>query len=96
MPKADAAVVWGKIYSWVRMKDFIASIAQFYDEKGTLMRYMVYSGIKQLGGRTLPTVWTMHNKSKAGYRTEFVILDAAFDIPIPSSMFSFRELERGN
>jgi len=96
VPKADAAVVWGKIYSWVRMKDFIASVAQFYDEKGTLLRYMVYSGIKQLGGRTMPTVWTMHNKSKPGHRTEFVILDAAFDISIPSSMFSFRELERGN
>lgn len=96
VPKPDAAVVWGKIYTWIRKKDYLSSVAQYYDEKNQLVRYMVFSDVRTLGGRSIPTRWTMHNKTKEGHRTEFVIKDAAFNIRIPESMFSFRELERGN
>jgi outer membrane lipoprotein-sorting protein len=96
VPKSDAAVVWGKIYTWVRKKDHVSSVAQYYDEKGQIVRYMVFGDIRTIGDRSIPTRWTMHNKVKEGHRTEFVILDAAFNIRIPDSIFSFRELERGN
>jgi outer membrane lipoprotein-sorting protein len=96
VPKADAAVVWGKIYTWIRKKDYVSSVAQYYDEKGQLVRYMVFGDIRTIGGRSIPTRWTMYNKTKEGHRTEFVITDAAFNINIPDRIFSFRELERGD
>jgi len=95
-PKPEAAVVWGKIYGWVRKKDYIFSVVQFFDEKGRLIRYIVYSGIKTMGGRKLPTIWTIYNKVKKGHRTIFKILDIKFNIRIPDRIFSFRELERGD
>lgn len=96
IPKPEAPVVWGKVYIWVRKNDLLPSVEQFFDEKGTLIRYLVYSEVKRMGGRTIPTVWTMYNKAKPGHRTEFKIIDIAFDIEIPDRIFSLRELERGN
>jgi outer membrane lipoprotein-sorting protein len=96
IPKPDAPVVWGKLYVWVRHKDLLPSVEEFYDEKGTLVRYLVYSDVKKIGGRAIPTVWTMFNKAKPGHQTEFKIIDISFDVPIPDRVFSLRELERGN
>ncbi len=50
--KPDAPVVWGKIYYWVRQKDNLPSIVQYYNEKGNMVRYMVYSDINDFHGRT--------------------------------------------
>jgi len=94
-PKPDAAVVWGKLYYWVRKADLLPSIVQFYYEKGTLIRYMVYSDIKNIGGRTIPTTWSVFNSLKEGHRTDFKILRIEFDIVLSDRLFSFRELERG-
>jgi outer membrane lipoprotein-sorting protein len=96
IPKPDAAVVWGKLYTWVRKKDFLLSLTQYYDEKGQLVRYMVYSDFKTMDGRKIPAKWTMFNKVKEGHRTEFIIDSVDFDVDIPERIFSFRELERGN
>lgn len=96
IPKPQAPVVWGKLYIWVRTLDLAPRVVEYYDEKGTLIRYMVYSDIKKMGGRTIPTVWTMFNKLKPGNKTEFKIIDIAFNTRIPDRVFSFRELERGN
>jgi outer membrane lipoprotein-sorting protein len=96
VPRPDAAVVWGKLYTWVRKKDFLPSVAQYFDENGKQIRYMVYSDFRRMGGRVLPARWSMYNKVREGHRTDFVIVDVEFDIPIPDRVFSFRELERGN
>ena len=95
-PKPDAPVVWGKLYYWVRKADYIPVTVEYYDEKGTLMRDMVFSDIKILGDRKIPSKWTMYNKTKEGHSTSFVINDMQFDINIPNRKFSFQELERGN
>lgn len=95
-PRPSAAVVWGRLYTWVRKKDFLPSVAQYFDEKGLLVRYLVYSDFRKMDGRVLPTRWSMYNKIRDGHRTEFVILDVDFDVAISDRVFSFRELERGN
>jgi outer membrane lipoprotein-sorting protein len=95
-PRPEAAVVWGRIYSWVRKKDYLPSVAQYFDEKGKLMRVMLYSDFRVMDGRMIPGKWSILNKVKEGHRTEFIIDDVDFDVPIPDRIFSFRELERGN
>ena len=95
-PKPDAPVVWGKLYYWVRMADYLPSVVQYYDEKGKLIRYMVYSDIKDFNGRKLPSEWTMYNEAKPGHKTQFKILNVRYDIKISDRVFSFQELERGN
>ncbi len=94
-PKPDAPVVWGKIYYWVRKADYLPSIVQYYDEKGKMVRYLVYSDIKKFDDRRLPSVWTMHDKTKQGNTTIIKMVEMDFNINIPDRIFSFQELERG-
>ncbi len=102
MPKPDAPVVWGKIFFWIRHKDFLPTLLEYYDEKGRLIRSLVYSDFGVIGGRMLPKIWRMENRIKEGHKTEFVILDITFDTKISDRVTSlprngaFRELERGN
>lgn len=95
LPKPHAPVVWGKILHWVRKADYLPAATEYYDEKGTLMRKMVYSDFRVMGGRKFPAKWIMINIAKQGHRTEFETLDIAFNIKISNRIFSFQELERG-
>lgn len=95
-PKPDAPVVWGKIYYWVRKADYLPALVQYYDEKGKMIRYLVYSDVKIFHGRKMPSKWIMFNSAKQGHSTEIIIDDMHFDIKIPDKIFSYQELERGN
>ncbi len=96
LPKPDAPVVWGKLFYWVRKKDKLPAKVDYYDEKDKLMRYMTFTEIKRLGGRDIPTVWTMHNVAEKGHSTTIELLSMEFNINLSDRIFSFRELERGN
>ena len=96
LPKPDAPVVWGKIYYWVIKKNFLPSVVQYFDEKGNMIRYLVYSDVKNFHGRKIPSKWVMHNNKKNGHSTIIIINDIEYGINIPDRIFSFRELERGN
>ncbi len=95
-PKPDAPVVWGKLYYWIRQSDLLPAVTEYYDEKGKLIRYMLFSDIKNVGNRIVPSEWKMVNKIKEGHSTTFKIVDMEFDIKINDRIFSFQELERGN
>jgi outer membrane lipoprotein-sorting protein len=95
-PKPEAAVVWGKLYYWVKKSDYTPADIQYYDEKGTLVREMTFSDIKKFGKRTIPSVWTMTNKLEAGKSTTFRMVAVEFDLKIDDNIFSFEELEKGN
>jgi outer membrane lipoprotein-sorting protein len=95
LPRPTAPVVWGKIHHWVRRADFLPARSEYFDETGVLMRTMVFENIKRMGGRLIPTRWSMTNDQKPGNRTTFEYLDVAFDIAISDRIFSFRELEKG-
>ncbi len=93
-PKPTAPVVWGRLIHWVRQNDFLPSRTEYYDEKGILVRTMVYSDVKRFGARTIPARWEMVNDVKPGHRTVFEYLSAQFDIRISDRVFSFQQLER--
>jgi outer membrane lipoprotein-sorting protein len=95
-PRPEAPVVWGKLLYWVRKADYTAARIDYYDEKDKLMRYMLFSEIRQFGERKIPSVWKMVNEVKPGNSTSFKILEMKFDTDIPDRKFSFQELERGN
>ncbi len=93
-PKPDAPVVWGKIVYRVRKSDNLPASEEYYDERGVLMRSMVFTDFRVMGGRKLPAKWVMVNRAKEGHRTEFLITDIRFDIPIRDDVFSYRSLEK--
>ncbi len=51
IPKPNAPVVWGKIIYWARKEDHLPAQAEYFDEKGKLMRTMVMSDFKFMGGQ---------------------------------------------
>ncbi|TAL68287.1 MAG: outer membrane lipoprotein-sorting protein [Bacteroidetes bacterium] len=94
MPNPQAAVVWGHIYYWVRQKDYLPALIQYYSEKGELVRTMKFSDFKNMGGRFIPSKWIIESNKKKGHYTEFIYNEVKFDVQIPDKIFSFRELEK--
>ena len=94
IPKPDAAVVWGRIVYWVRKSDFIPLKQEFYSERGELVRTMVFSEVRVVGGRNLPTRWEMRPATKPGNSTTVVIKNATFDQPIEEAVFTQRNLQK--
>ena len=94
-PKPDAPVVWGRMYYWVRKEDYGPARVEYYDERGALMRTMMYADFRKTGGRIIPMTWSMISNNKAGHQTDFVIRKIEFDVKISDRVFSFRELEKG-
>jgi len=95
IPKPEAAVVWGRIVAYIRDGDYVPLKYEYYDEKGKLIRVMDLTEIKEMGGRTIPTVWTMVPKTKEGRETVIILNRIEFDVPISDDIFSLSNLERG-
>ena len=93
-PKAEAAVVWGRLEFQVRQSDDMPLWAKYYDEDGELSRTMEYSEFAELGGRLVPSVMHMHPSDKPAERTSVYYEELEFDLDVDPSFFSFRNLQR--
>jgi outer membrane lipoprotein-sorting protein len=96
VPKPDAPVVWGKILYRVRKIDNLPAAQEYFDERGVVMRSMIFSEFRVMGGRKLPVKWVMINRAKEGHHTALEIREIRFDIPLSDEIFSYRELEKRN
>lgn len=94
IPRENAAVVWGKIISWVDKKDFLQLKSEMYDEEGFLVNTMYGKKIKMLGGKLLPALLEVIPADKEGQMTQIEYTELEFDIPIESSFFSTKNLKR--
>lgn len=94
-PKAEAAVVWGRIEYQVRKSDLMPTWARYYDEDGDLARTMDFGDYRTMGGRLVPTVMNMRPEDKPRERTTVRYLELQFDIDIDKSFFSLRALRSG-
>lgn len=92
VPKPDAAVVWGKIVYFIRVTDRQPLKEEYYDERGELIKVMTFGDVRALGGRVIPTRWTMQPVAKPGHRTVMEIREMTFDQPIDQSFFSLANL----
>jgi len=93
VPKPDMAVTWGRIVLVART-DMVPLRQSFYDERGALVRELVFSDTRMLGGHALPTHWEIRPASKPGQMTVIQIRSAAFDQPLAEDIFSLRNLAR--
>jgi outer membrane lipoprotein-sorting protein len=93
-PLPDAAVVWGKIESWIAKAGDFQVKTEFYDEDDELINTEHFSDVKVMGGREIPTKMEMIPAGKPGHKTVLVISAAAFDKPLPDDFFSLQNLKR--
>ncbi len=94
LPKPNAAVVWGKIVYSIRKSDFVPLKLEYYDERGDLIRALVYSDIRNVNGRTIPTRWEMQPLTKPGKKTTITVKSIYYDKPIDADIFSLRNLKQ--
>ncbi|WP_277480533.1 outer membrane lipoprotein-sorting protein [Catalinimonas alkaloidigena] len=94
LPKEGAPVVWGKIYSWIDKSEYIELRSELYDEEGFLINEVVFSEIKELDGRELPSVMEYIPVDKEGHKTVMRYHTVDYDIPLEESFFSLQNMKR--
>jgi outer membrane lipoprotein-sorting protein len=92
LPKPGAAVVWGRIVYTIRKRDRVPLKLEYFDERGTPLRVLTYSDVREVGGRAIPTRWEMQPLDKPGKRTTIVVRSAAYDGAVAADVFSLRNL----
>ncbi|MER2996691.1 outer membrane lipoprotein-sorting protein [Pontibacter populi] len=94
IPKEEAAVVWGKVITYIDKKDYLQLLVLFYDEDGELVNTMKASNIKMLGGRLLPARMDMTPADNPQNHTIIEYRSLKFDVPLEDSFFSIQNLKR--
>lgn len=94
LPRPDAPVTYGKLEVWLRKSDSAPVQWNFYNEKMNHIRTLHYSEFRAFGSHELPTVWRMENHEEKSHETVITILEAAFDLAVPDSLFTRENLEK--
>ncbi len=94
MPKAEAAVVWGKIVMKVRSDNHMPIESLYYDEDMTVARSMFFSDVKKMDGRLFPSVLKIMPANKPEEHTKLTYHEMEFDIDLDNSFFSIAQLKR--
>lgn len=90
-PKPDAPVVWSRLEFQIR-EDHIPVIMIYYGERDKAVKTMSYGAIDSLGGRKVPTRWTMVDAENPESRTVIEIESIEFDLPLEDDLFTLRRL----
>ena len=93
IPKQDTVTVWGKIEFIVNQQSLLPIEQSYYNEKGDKVRTMVFSEIRDFGGKKMPAIMTMIPLNKAGHKTVIEYVEAEFDIDIADNVFTLRHLQ---
>jgi outer membrane lipoprotein-sorting protein len=94
IPHEDAAVVWGKIISWITKDGFNLWRSEYYDEDGYLVNTEISSNIQQMGDRKIPTHVEMIPADNPGKKTIMEFRNLIFNQPIDDSFFSKQNMKR--
>ena len=94
IPHEDAAVVWGKIISWITKDGFNLWRSEYYDEDGYLVNTEISSNIQQMGDRKIPTHVEMIPADDPGKKTIMEFRNLIFNKPIDDSFFSKQNMKR--
>ncbi|MDH4158259.1 MAG: outer membrane lipoprotein-sorting protein [candidate division Zixibacteria bacterium] len=92
IPREDLPIVWGNILIAVREKDHVPVWEKYFDEKGTLMRVLKFSDVRQFRERRIPAVMEMIPQNKEGHKTVIRYNLLEYDIAVDEDVFSLRHL----
>jgi hypothetical protein len=93
-PKEDAAVVWGKVISWISTTNFVEIKTEFYDEDSELVNTFNSYDIKTYGNRKLASRMEVIPASKPNQKTVMLVEKYDFDIAVEDSFFSQQNMQR--
>lgn len=94
IPKADAAVVWGKIVTLIDDASLNPIRSVYYDEDMKAARTLTFHDPKELGGRMAPSRMRMVPADKPTEHTEMVYESLELNPKLPAGFFSLQSLKR--
>jgi outer membrane lipoprotein-sorting protein len=94
IPNEDAPVVWGKIWIWIDVKDFIQLKTEFYDEDDYLVNTMLGKNIQMMGGKLLPSRLEVIPADEEGHKTVVEYKTLTFDKEMKNNFFSVQNMKR--
>ena len=92
IPKPQAPVVWGKIYSWIDKQDFMELKTELYDEDGYLVNRVHFTEIEMLDERLLPSKMEYIPVDKPGHKTMIKYSSVDYDVAIGEKYFSLQNM----
>jgi outer membrane lipoprotein-sorting protein len=94
IPNEDAAVVWGKVMSWIDKQDYMQLKAEFYDEDDYLVNTMYGKDIKEMGGKILPALLEVIPADEDGHKTIVEYKELKFNVSYNKNFFSVQNMKR--
>ncbi len=95
VPKEGLPIVWGHVIIAAQRSDAMPVWQKFFDEKGTLVREILFQEVKSFGNRRIPAVMELIPLTKEGQKTVLRYLEARFDIGPNPEIFTLRNLRGG-
>jgi hypothetical protein len=93
-PKENAAVVWGKVVTWITSNNFVEIKTEFYDEDDFLVNTFNSFDIKAFGKRHLATRMEIVPAERPNQKTVVTINTYEFDMDMDESFFSQQNMRR--
>lgn len=90
----DDSVTYPKRVFWVDAEWLIPVKQELYALSGVLLKTWEMGDVKKIGDRWVPTHMTLNDALREGSRTELVIEDIQFKVPLEDEVFTRRWLER--
>jgi hypothetical protein len=94
IPKPDAAVVWGRVRSFITKDHYNQIRTEFYDEFDELVSVMTATDLKNFDGRLLPSRMEIAPVDKPGHSTILVYESLKYHANNPESFFSVHNMRR--
>ena len=92
IPKPNAAVIWGKLISWIDKTYNIIKTEQ-YDEDNILVQTMENFDFKRFGDREMPSRMEVTPAAKKGQKTVIKVTKAQYNQPINDNFFTQQNLK---
>jgi len=93
-PKPDAAVVWGKIITYISKDNYFSLKADFYDEEGVLVKTHLAYDVKRMDDRQIPTRMEIIPADEPGNKTLVLIEQITFNVQLQDDFFSQQSMKR--
>ncbi len=93
IPKPDAAVVWGRLRYRIIKSPLVPSRIEYFDEEDILIRRIDFADVQTVSGRVVPLRMTVIPVARPGEKTVMQYRDLEFDMALPDTFFSLRQLK---
>jgi len=94
IPHDDAAIVWGKVITWISKKHYMTMKNEYYDEDMEIVNIEKASNVKVMDGKTIPTKFTITPQDEEGSKTILEFKSIEFNIDISDDFFSQQNMKK--